>query len=147
MLDQASQIQIENAPNSFDMSDYVVSLREGIMDAWAGAIIAMQAEGKVHTLKPYIQSIFRMIHVVAQDQYRSEALIRSTMGVIGDLAEAFPNGEFVEIFREPWLMDLIKDTRSNRDYSASTIDTTKWAREQVKRQTGGQTNAGNFQMA
>lgn len=32
---------------------------------------------------------------------------------------------------------MIKDTRSNRDFSPRTIDTARWAREQVKRQIGG----------
>jgi importin subunit beta-1 len=31
-------------------------------------------------------------------------------------------------------MKLIKETRTNRDFSTRTIQTAKWAREQVKRQ-------------
>jgi importin subunit beta-1 len=31
-------------------------------------------------------------------------------------------------------MKLIKETKTNRDFSAPTIQTAKWAREQVKRQ-------------
>ncbi len=34
-------------------------------------------------------------------------------------------------------MDMIKDTRSNREFSQRTIDTARWARELVKRQIGG----------
>jgi len=32
---------------------------------------------------------------------------------------------------------MIKDTRQNRDFSTRTIETARWAREQVKRQIGG----------
>jgi len=32
---------------------------------------------------------------------------------------------------------MIKDTRQNRDFQSRTIDTARWAREQVKRQIGG----------
>lgn len=35
---------------------------------------------------------------------------------------------------------MIKDTRSNREFSQRTIETARWAREQVKRQLGGSTN-------
>jgi importin subunit beta-1 len=32
---------------------------------------------------------------------------------------------------------MIKDTRQNRDFQVRTINTARWAREQVKRQIGG----------
>lgn len=59
------------------------------------------------------------------------------MGVIGDIAESFPNGEFQQYYRYDWLMSMIKETRSNRDFQPRTIETARWAREQVKRQIGG----------
>ena len=34
-------------------------------------------------------------------------------------------------------MTMIKDTKSNREYQLRTLDTARWAREQVKRQIGG----------
>ncbi len=34
-------------------------------------------------------------------------------------------------------MQMIKDTRSNRDFQPRTIETARWAREMVKRQIGG----------
>ena len=36
----------ENA--AFEMFDYVISLREGIMDAWSGAILAMKTKRMLH---------------------------------------------------------------------------------------------------
>ena len=56
---------------------------------------------------------------------------------VSDLAEAFPNGEFSAFYRAEWLTQMIKETRQNRDFQARTIDTARWAREQVKRQIGG----------
>lgn len=57
--------------------------------------------------------------------------------ISSDLAEAFPGGQFATYYRQDWLSAMIKDTRSNRDFQARTIDTARWAREQVKRQIGG----------
>lgn len=37
----------------------------------------------VDALKQYVDSIFRLLQIVFQDQNRSEALLRSSMGVIG----------------------------------------------------------------
>jgi importin subunit beta-1 len=56
------------------------------------------------------------------------------MGVLGDLADAFPNGEFSAFFRNDWVTNLIRETRQTREYSSRTLDTARWAREQVKRQ-------------
>ncbi|MCJ1308544.1 karyopherin beta [Agyrium rufum] len=135
VLQQAANVSL-GADGPYDMLDYIVSLREGIMDAWAGIIIAMKP--KVDTLNPSVQPIFQLLVIVADDNNRSESLLRSAMGVIGDLADAFPNGEYADFFREEAITRLIKDTRTNRDFSSTTTETARWAREQVKRQGGAQ---------
>jgi len=65
------------------------------------------------------------------------------MGVIGDLAEAFPKGEYSQYFRQEYLTAMAKETRANKDFSPRTIETARWAREQIKRQVGA---ASNIQM-
>lgn len=44
VLQQAANVNV-GPDTAFDMMDYVVSLREGIMDAWSGIILAMK-QGK-----------------------------------------------------------------------------------------------------
>jgi len=133
-LQQAATINIPD--NSYEMLDYVVSLREGIMDAWSGALIAMKAGEQSQLLQPYIETIFALLQVIYQDPNRSEALLRTCMGVIGDISEAFPNGECSTYFRQDWLTSMARDTRANKDFSQRTQDTARWAREQIKRQSG-----------
>jgi len=60
--------------------------------------------------------------------------------LFSDLADAYPNGELVDAFRQEWVTGLIKETRQNREFSPRTIETARWAREQVKRQIGGTQN-------
>ena len=45
VLQQAATVQA-SADVSYEMLDYVVSLREGIMDAWGGIILALKAGNK-----------------------------------------------------------------------------------------------------
>lgn len=71
-----------------------------------------------------------------EDPNRSESLMRSTMGVIGDLSESFPSGEYNALFREEYLLTMVKEVRSNREYGDSTIATARWARNQLRAQTG-----------
>ncbi|KAI0476222.1 ARM repeat-containing protein [Xylariaceae sp. FL0804] len=139
VLQQAATITA-SPEGPYEMFDYVSSLREGIMDAWGGIIGAMKISGKTQALQPYVQTIFQLLNIISQDMNRSESLMRSSMGVIGDLADAYPNGELAEAFRSDWVTAMIKETRTNRDFQPRTVDTARWAKEQVKRQTGGTTS-------
>jgi importin subunit beta-1 len=65
------------------MHEYVVSLREGIMDAWDGIILAAIMANSPAMVAPHVEDIFQLIHAVYQDQNRSESLLRSSMGVVG----------------------------------------------------------------
>ncbi|KAI9849163.1 MAG: karyopherin beta [Sclerophora amabilis] len=136
VLQQAAGVT-SNPDGPYEMLEYVISLREGIMDAWDGIILAMKAGGKTQLLGTFVESVFHLLNTIWQDHNRSEALLRSSMGVIGDLADAFPNGDFANFFRADWITQMIKETRANREFQSRTIETARWAREQVKRQVGG----------
>ncbi|WYZ39380.1 hypothetical protein EsH8_III_001294 [Colletotrichum jinshuiense] len=139
VLQQAATVNA-GPEGPYEMYDYVISLREGIMDAWGGIIGAMKSGNKTPALQQYVPSIFQLLNMIASDMNRSEALMRASMGVIGDLADAYPNGELVDVFRQEWLAALIKETKTNREFQPRTIETARWAREQVKRQLGGSTS-------
>ncbi|CAJ2503965.1 Uu.00g113590.m01.CDS01 [Anthostomella pinea] len=136
VLQQAATVTA-SPDGSYELYDYVISLREGIMDAWGGIIGAMKISGKTQALQPFVQTIFQLLNIISQDMNRSESLMRSSMGVIGDLADAYPNGELADAFRQDWVTAMIKETKTNREFQSRTIDTARWAREQVKRQLGG----------
>ncbi|TQN69924.1 Importin subunit beta-1 [Colletotrichum shisoi] len=139
VLQQAATVNA-GPEGPYEMYDYVISLREGIMDAWGGIIGAMKSGNKTPALQQYVPSIFQLLNMIASDMNRSEPLMRASMGVIGDLADAYPNGELVDVFRQEWLTALIKETKTNREFQPRTIETARWAREQVKRQLGGSAN-------
>jgi importin subunit beta-1 len=54
-LQQAASINVPDT--SFEMLEYVVTLREGIMDAWSGAFMAMRTGGKSE-FKRYVPCAF-----------------------------------------------------------------------------------------
>ncbi|RBR09369.1 hypothetical protein FVER53590_04005 [Fusarium verticillioides] len=136
VLEQATTVTA-SPEGPYEMYDYVVSLREGIMDAWGGIIGAMKVSEKTQALQQYVTLIFNALSIIASDMNRSESLMRASMGVIGDLADAFPDGQLVDAFRQDWLTVMIKETKTNREFQPRTIETARWAREQVKRQLGG----------
>ncbi|KAI5851154.1 armadillo-type protein [Morchella snyderi] len=133
VLQQASGITASTDSN-YEMVEYVISLREGIMDAYDGIIIALKSGDKTSLLAPYVQHIFGFLSSVNADINKTEGLMRSGMGVLGDLADAFPDGEIAQFFRADWIGAMIKEVRQSRDFSSRTLETARWTREQVKRQ-------------
>jgi importin subunit beta-1 len=134
VLKQASLVTA-SSDVTIEMLDYVISLREGIMDAWGGILIAYKGKPEVKSLQQFVQPIFELLRLVSQDPTtRSEGLMRSAMGALGDLAEAFPDGSISQYFRNEWVTSLVRETRTNREYGPRTIETARWAREQVKNQ-------------
>ncbi|KAH8699047.1 importin beta-1 subunit [Talaromyces proteolyticus] len=133
VLQQASSVTLANDVDT-DTVQYVISLREGIMDAWGGILLAYKAAPQIASLQPYVESIFQLLHIISQEAHRSEGLMRSSMGVLGDLADSFPNGEFAAFFRNDWVTSFVREVRTSPHYGSRTLDTARWAREQVKRQ-------------
>lgn len=60
----------------------------------------------------------------------------TTNNFYSDISEAFPNGEFANLFRAEWLTQMARDTRASKEFSSRTQDTARWARDQIKRQSG-----------
>lgn len=134
VLQQASTVTT-GADITLETLDYIISLREGIMDAWGGILLSYKGTPQAAQLQPFVESIFQLLHIISQDPgSRSEGLMRASMGVVGDLVDAFPNGEFAGFFRQDWVTALVRETRTGNEYGPRTIDTARWAREQVKRQ-------------
>lgn len=82
VLQQASSVTLASDVDT-DTVQYVISLREGIMDAWGGILLAYKGTPKITALQPYIEPIFQLLHLISTDSHRSEGLMRSTMGVLG----------------------------------------------------------------
>lgn len=114
--------------NNYDLVDYVNTLREGILEAYTGIIGGLKTGGKVEIMLPYINDIFAFLHLVLTDQDRTEAILRSAIGLLGDLAEAFPNGQLKDLLSSSWVADLLKAGRTKMGGS-ETKKVAKWARE------------------
>ncbi|GAA95894.1 uncharacterized protein L969DRAFT_95388 [Mixia osmundae IAM 14324] len=121
-------------PSDYDLIEYINELREGILEAYTGIIGAMKTSGKADALVPYVPSILTFIHLAVTDQDRTDPVIRSSVGLLGDLAEAYPNGQIKNALLSEWVSELLKNART-RSGSADTKRTAKWAKEMVKRAT------------
>lgn len=117
-----------SSQSNFDLVDYINGLREGILEAYTGIIGGLKTGGKADILLPYINSIFTFLHLSVTDQDRTEAILRSSIGLVGDLAEAFPNGQLKEPLNAPWIAEMLKAGRTKMGGS-ETKKVAKWAKE------------------
>ncbi|KAI8354340.1 armadillo-type protein [Mortierella sp. GBAus27b] len=126
---------IRAAPTDYDMIDYVNQLREGIVDAYVGIVQGLKAAESSALLGPHLVHMFEFLATVYSDPERSDNLLRSMIGLIGDLADSFPGGEIKTFLQQDWITQCLKEGRSSRQQSVTTKEVARWAKEMVKRAT------------
>ena len=80
----------------------------------------------VSLLLPYVHSILELVQRCLADEERPESVIRMSLGLIGDLADAFPSGQIKQLLLTDWLAQTL---RQKTRLSAETKKTLRWARE------------------
>ncbi|TFK36480.1 armadillo-type protein [Crucibulum laeve] len=123
---------VEPNPLDYDLVDYVGQLREGILEAYTGIVTGLKKTDKVTLLLPYSQSILELIHRCLSDEERTDSVMRLSFGLLGDLADSFPQGQLKPLLLAPWIVD---ELRSKHRMPTETKKTMRWAREMVKNAT------------
>lgn len=85
MLHQAGKIPTPDDADE-DMVEYIATLRENILDAYAGIIQGMHEGNQAAMLAPFADQIGQFLGTVSMDPQRDDATSRSIAGVLGDLA-------------------------------------------------------------
>ncbi|KAI6002203.1 armadillo-type protein [Pisolithus orientalis] len=130
VLQQAGAVQPN--PLDFDLVDYVAQLREGILEAYTGIVTGLKNTEKVGLLLSHSSTILELTQRCLADEERTESTLKLCFGLIGDLADCFPNGELKQILLSEW---IALELRSKRGMSPETKKTMRWAREMIKRAT------------
>ncbi|KZO97585.1 ARM repeat-containing protein [Calocera viscosa TUFC12733] len=132
MLKQAGAMEAD--PLDASLQEYVIRLRDGIIDAYVGIVQAMRASHKENELLPYIPSIFTVIlKCLNDDEYdRTDTSTRTLLGLLGELAIMYPAGQIKEYLLNDAVVQTLKYTRGR---SKMTKATAKWAKDAVKKAT------------
>ncbi|KAJ3709606.1 armadillo-type protein [Lentinula raphanica] len=130
VLQQAGAVQPD--PLDYDLMDYVSQLREGIIEAYTGVVTGFKNTPKAQLLLPYASSILDLTQRCLADDEKTESLAKLCYGLIGDLADAFPNGEIKQLLLQSWIASELK---AKHRMSADAKKTMRWARDMVKRAT------------
>ncbi|KAH8114798.1 ARM repeat-containing protein [Phellopilus nigrolimitatus] len=91
----------------YELVDYVSQLREGILEAYTGTVTGLKNTEKVQLLLPYVQSMLELVQRCLADEEWPESVARLSLGLVGDLADAFPNGEIKQLLLAEWLAQIL----------------------------------------
>ncbi|KAF8658436.1 hypothetical protein AX16_001987 [Volvariella volvacea WC 439] len=127
VLTQAGSV--EPNPLDYDLLDYVSQLREGILEAYTGIVTGLKKTEKAHLLLPHSQTMLDLVRRCLSDEERTDAVVKLGYGLIGDLADSFPNGEIKALLLDPW---VISELRSKQRMTPDMKKTMRWAREMIK---------------
>lgn len=122
--------------NSYESMDYVVSLKEAVLDCYVGIVGSLSTNPEL--LYNFLEPIFHLIQQIAGDIELSmnESTARSAVGLLGDIAAMYSDGQLRGTYEQDWVTSFIKKTRGNIAFSQQTKDAARWARDRQKRQVG-----------
>ncbi|KAJ1539461.1 karyopherin beta [Cladochytrium tenue] len=128
--------KISAMAKSEEQADYANLMREGILEAFVGIVQGLHAGGKAHLLQPYVGPMFGFMEGVMQDEEHYETLEAGMAGLLGDVADAFPEGALQPLYAQPWVDTLLKSLKAQfaRYPNAKLQDVMKWLRVGVKKQ-------------
>ncbi|KAI7907779.1 armadillo-type protein [Cokeromyces recurvatus] len=126
VLQQAGSMRADR--DNYEMIDYVNTLYEGCVEAYVGIVQGLNGTTHANMLLPFLPHVFDFIHFIATDPNRNDSLVRSIIGLLGDLAETF-EGQLKQFFMQDWITALLREARTSRHYSSSTKETSRWAKE------------------
>lgn len=127
MLAAAAQTTVDT--DNYDMIDYLNQLREGILEAYTGILQGLRDGKKGDAFLPHVETVFAFLHVVSADPERDDAVTRTAVGVIGDLAHTLGPKVAPALVHES-IKSLLREARKSSN--AQTKEVASWAQTTVK---------------
>lgn len=133
MLLQASVAQVDR--NDFELIEYLNELREACLEAYTGIVQGLKGDGvtpnqEVQLLRQHVPQMVTFISTVAADEERSDAVIASSAGLIGDLCTVF-GVEMLQLVETEAITNLLHMGR--RSKTAKTKTLALWATKEIRR--------------
>jgi len=121
MLLQASHTMAPD--DDEDLVEYVNGLRECILEAYTGIIQGLKDGGKVDLLVPYTEHIIGFLEMLSNDANHDEAVLRNSIGCLGDLASSL-GPRIRDYVSRPFVQTLLKEGTDTGN--PTIIETVDW---------------------
>ncbi|KAL7648073.1 UNVERIFIED_CONTAM: hypothetical protein RMT77_001690 [Armadillidium vulgare] len=133
MLIHASQAQVDRS--DYDMLDYLNELRESCLEAYTGIVQGLKGTDEcpndaLKLLSPYVAHMINFLTSIANDVDKSDPVIGSSAGLIGDLCTVFKTQILQQIESEP-IQNLLSQGRRSKNTKTKTL--ASWAIKEIKR--------------
>eukprot|EP00898_Chlorokybus_atmophyticus_P004073 jgi/Chlat1/4667/Chrsp3S05614 len=133
MLQSAAQLSAQQSKQDEELIDYNNSLRNGIFEAYSGIFQGFKGQ-KADRMLPFADHILSFVESVAQDQDRDDAVTRSAVGVLGDMADALGPSVAPVFANRPFYREFLTECIQSEDDAIK--NTAAWAQSIVSSLVG-----------
>ncbi|GAB2255647.1 hypothetical protein Droror1_Dr00009425 [Drosera rotundifolia] len=131
MLQSAAELSSRTSATDDEILEYTNLLRNGILEAYSGILQGFKSSPKTQLLIPYSTHILQFIDSIYLEKDMDDAVMKTAIGVVGDLADTLGNNASV----------LIQQSLSSRDFLNECLSSTdpfikesaEWARLTIGR--------------
>ncbi len=131
LLLQAAAIQPIDT-NDFDEIDFILSLREALLETFTCLVQGLRDDPSSRDMiLKYMPQIIAFLHSSANDDERSELMIRSVAGLLGDIFDTY-RADVAPLVREAWVSSFLSSPlphSSSISLSPQTLSVLQWARQ------------------
>jgi importin subunit beta-1 len=128
VLGQAASVQAN--PLDYDTMEYVLQLREGILEAYTGIVAGLKGTPKVDLLLPHVPQLLQLIQVVLSDEEKTDSQSKLAYGLLWDIADTFKGGQIRGLLLQEWIVSEMRPRGAR--LLPETKKVWKHAREAVK---------------
>jgi len=125
MLQQAAGTEIHTEDE--ELLDYMMMLREGILEAYTGIIQGLQTDNKADLMLPFVPAMMEFVARISRDPNRWESVSRACAGVIGDLASNL-HAKVGSFMSQPFVAELLRDCQTE-EKTEQTQEVGRWAQQ------------------
>eukprot|EP01134_Creolimax_fragrantissima_P003633 CFRG3633T1 len=121
VLVEASNVPAPSDGSNYEEIEFLNSLREGTLEAYAGIIVGMRE--KPETIIQSVPHINNFMEICVRDSNHSDGMIKVAVGIIGDLTDLF-GSHMKPTLQQTWVATML-----NRGMLGDplTKNTTEWA--------------------
>lgn len=112
--------------NDEEMVETMNSLRDAILEAYTGITIGLKSAKKQNLMIEHLDAIIDFIQRCVSDSRKTADVLKSSIGLIGDLGQCFPQ-KMRSLFMDAQFNNLLQEADSIGDEKA--IEAAKWTRQ------------------
>lgn len=134
ILLQAATFQPADA-HDYEEVDFGQDLRQSLLEAFTCMVQGLRQDGQSPALAPYLQALLAFLASCAADPERSEIMVRSIAGLLGDIAETYAGKVAGVSLDAPWiqafLRDPLPDLGRHHPLAPATANLLAWAEKSI----------------